>query len=58
MSSPNSKPEKTLKEITVETVTSVYNTDEVSRVMPTKNNHTSKSEVSKYMNRNDCSYAI
>jgi hypothetical protein len=41
MSSPNSKPGKTLNEVTVEVVRSFYNNDEVSRVLPGKKDYIS-----------------
>jgi hypothetical protein len=41
MSSPNPKPGKTLNEVTVEVVKSFCNSDEVSRVMPGKEDYIS-----------------
>jgi hypothetical protein len=59
MSSPNPKPCKSLNKVAVEVVKSFYNSDEVSRVMPSKKDYTSI-QVSgvKYMNINNCWCAI
>jgi hypothetical protein len=59
MSSTNLKPGETLNKVTVEVVKSFYNSDKVSRVMHgKKHNKKLKSVVSKYMNRNNCCYAV
>jgi hypothetical protein len=59
MSSPNPKLGKTLHEVTVEVVKYFCNSDEVSKVMPSKKiTYQLKSVVSTYMNRKDCCCAI